>query len=144
MNRIPGLSLRTTINRETEGIDYDQFEESTYGYIELRRDFYATLNLKSSSTNELLTQRLVDSVRNTQQRSDKKLTDRQNELNSVWWNLRIQYNGIMAHIPRNEEILQFQGITARLCLCDVYGNRYVGEKFKEMLTMGNSKSGKMF
>ncbi|CAF3325907.1 unnamed protein product [Rotaria socialis] len=71
-------------------------------------------------------------------------TDRQNELNSVWWNLRIQYNGIMAHIPRNEEILQFQGITARLCLCDVYGNRYVGEKFKEMLTMGNSKSGKMF
>ncbi|CAF4575508.1 unnamed protein product [Rotaria socialis] len=75
MNRIPGLSLRTTINRETEGIDYDQFEESTYGYIELRRDFYATLNLKSSSTNELLTQRLVDSVRNTQQRSDKKLVN---------------------------------------------------------------------
>ncbi|CAF4297546.1 unnamed protein product, partial [Rotaria magnacalcarata] len=26
----------------------------------------------------------------------------------------------------------FQGITERLYMCDVYGNKYVGEKFKEM------------
>ncbi|CAF3964425.1 unnamed protein product, partial [Rotaria magnacalcarata] len=55
MNRIPGLSLRSTINGEIEGIDYDQFEEYTHDYIELQRDFYATLNLKPSSANELLT-----------------------------------------------------------------------------------------
>ncbi len=95
------------------------------------------------------------------------------ELNSMWWTLRIEHSGIMAAIPRNNEInfdpgakyhisanvpyfryfiayiLQFQfyralcrlqGQTKQLHMCDIYGNKYVGRKFKEMLAMGNSKS----
>ncbi|CAF1419757.1 unnamed protein product [Rotaria sordida] len=65
--------------------------------------------------------------------------------------------GAKYHIPSNvpylryfiAHILQFQfyramcrlqGVTKRLHMCDIYGNKYVGEKFKEMLGMGNSKS----
>jgi peptidyl-dipeptidase A len=99
--------------------------------------------------------------------------NRQEELNAKWWNMRIEYGGIMApisrhdpenfdpgakyHIPSNvpysryfiADILQFQfyralcrlqGHTKRLHMCDIYGNKYVGERFKEMLAMGSSKS----
>ncbi|CAF1281478.1 unnamed protein product [Rotaria sordida] len=65
--------------------------------------------------------------------------------------------GAKYHIPSNvpylryffAHILQFQfhramcrlqGVTKRLHMCDIYGNKYVGEKFKEMLAMGASKS----
>ncbi|CAF3991984.1 unnamed protein product [Rotaria sordida] len=98
--------------------------------------------------------------------------DREQELNSQWWALRIKHGGIMAAVPRNDKInfdagakyhipsnvpylryfiahiLQFQiyramcrlhGVTEQLHMCDIYGNEYVGEKFKEMLAMGNSK-----
>ncbi|CAF2074598.1 unnamed protein product [Rotaria magnacalcarata] len=34
---------------------------------------------------------------------------------------------------------RLQGQTKRLHMCDIYGNKYVGERFKEMLAMGNSK-----
>ncbi len=65
--------------------------------------------------------------------------------------------GAKYHIPANApyaryfiaDILQFQfyralcrlqGHTKRLHMCDIYGNKYVGQKFKEMLAMGSSKS----
>ncbi|CAF4975132.1 unnamed protein product, partial [Rotaria sp. Silwood1] len=65
--------------------------------------------------------------------------------------------GAKYHIPSNvpylryfiAHILQFQfyramcrlqGVTKRLHMCDIYGNKDVGEKFKEMLSMGCSKS----
>ncbi|UJR09094.1 hypothetical protein I4U23_013341 [Adineta vaga] len=99
--------------------------------------------------------------------------DRDHELNSMWWALRIEHGGIMAavhrsdaihfdagakyHIPSNvpyaryfiAHILQFQfyralcgikGITKNLHMCDIYGNKEVGQQFKEMLAMGSSKS----
>lgn len=64
--------------------------------------------------------------------------------------------GAKYHIPSNTpyaryfiaDILQFQfyralcklqGQTKRLHMCDIYGNKYVGERFKEMLAMGSSK-----
>lgn len=64
--------------------------------------------------------------------------------------------GAKYHIPSNvpyfryfiAHILQFQfyramcrlqGVTERLHMCDVYGNKHVGKKFKEMLGMGSSK-----
>ncbi|CAF3196760.1 unnamed protein product [Rotaria sp. Silwood2] len=34
---------------------------------------------------------------------------------------------------------QLQGVTERFHMCDIYGNKHVGEKFKDMLDMGNSK-----
>ena len=99
--------------------------------------------------------------------------DREHELNSMWWALRIEHGGIMAavhrsdavnfdagakyHIPSNvpylryfiAQILQFQfyrglcrikGQTKQLHMCDIYGNKEAGEKFKDMLAMGSSKS----
>ena len=98
--------------------------------------------------------------------------NREYELNSMWWALRIEHGGVMAavhrsdaknfdpgakyHIPANTpyfryfiaHILQFQfyramcrlkGHTGPLHLCDIYGREDVGERFKEMLEMGNSK-----
>ncbi|CAF5033913.1 unnamed protein product, partial [Rotaria sp. Silwood1] len=35
---------------------------------------------------------------------------------------------------------RLQGVTKRLHMCDIYGNKDVGKKFKEMLSMGCSKS----
>ena len=99
--------------------------------------------------------------------------DREHELNSLWWAMRIEYGGIMAavrrsesvnfdpgakfHIPSNTpyfryfiaDFLQFQfyramcrlkGHTTRLHMCDIYGNKKVGKRFKTMLSMGNSKN----
>ncbi|CAF3377770.1 unnamed protein product [Rotaria socialis] len=99
--------------------------------------------------------------------------DREHELNSRWWALRVYYGGVMAAVDRSDEvnfdagakyhipsnvpylryfiahILQFQfyramcrlqGVTERLHMCDIYGNKFVGAKFKEMLAMGSSKS----
>lgn len=99
-------------------------------------------------------------------------TDRQHELNSMWWALRIEHGGIMAavhrsdqvnfdpgakyHIPSNvpyyryflAHILQFQfhramcrlqGQSKDLHLCDIYGNKDVGRRFKHMLAMGASE-----
>ncbi|CAF1199950.1 unnamed protein product [Adineta steineri] len=34
---------------------------------------------------------------------------------------------------------RLQGQTKRLHMCDIYGNKHVGERFKEMLAMGSSK-----
>ncbi|CAF3327866.1 unnamed protein product, partial [Rotaria sp. Silwood2] len=98
--------------------------------------------------------------------------DHENELNSIWWALRIKHGGIMPPVPRNDKenfdagakyhipsnvpylryfiahILEFQlyrsmcqlqGVTERFHMCDIYGNKHVGEKFKDMLDMGNSK-----
>ncbi|CAF3665561.1 unnamed protein product [Rotaria sp. Silwood1] len=95
------------------------------------------------------------------------------ELNSIWWTLRIKHGGIMPPVPRNDKenfdagakyhipsnvpylryfiahILEFQlyrsmcqlqGVTERFHMCDIYGNKHVGEKLKDMLDMGNSKS----
>ena len=64
--------------------------------------------------------------------------------------------GAKFHIPSNAayfsyfigRILQFQfyrgmcrlqGHTKELHMCDIYGNKHVGERFKQMLGMGNSK-----
>jgi len=64
--------------------------------------------------------------------------------------------GAKYHIPSNTpyaryfiaHILQFQfyramcrlqGDVERLHMCDIYGNKYVGGRFKEMLAMGSSK-----
>ncbi|CAF4210380.1 unnamed protein product [Rotaria sp. Silwood2] len=64
--------------------------------------------------------------------------------------------GAKYHIPSNvpylryfiADILQFQfyrgmcrlqGVTKRFHMCDIYENKHVGEKFKEMLSMGDSK-----
>ena len=64
--------------------------------------------------------------------------------------------GAKYHIPSNvpysryfiAHILQFQfyrglcrlkGHTEPVHMCDIYGDRYVGERFKEMLQMGSSK-----
>jgi peptidyl-dipeptidase A len=98
--------------------------------------------------------------------------DRDHELNSMWWKLRIKHGGIMAatersdavnfdpgakyHIPSNvpysryfiAHILQFQfyralcrlqGQTEKIHMCDIYGNKQVGARFKEMLSMGSSQ-----
>ena len=98
--------------------------------------------------------------------------DRNHELNSMWWALRIEHGGIMAAVSRSDEvnfdpgakyhipsntpyvkyfmahILQFQfyramcrlqGQSERLHLCDIYGNKEVGRRFKDMLAMGSSK-----
>jgi peptidyl-dipeptidase A len=98
--------------------------------------------------------------------------DREHELNTMWWALRVEHGGIMAaversdatnfdpgakyHIPSNvpylryfiAHILQFQfyramcriqGQTKDLYMCDIYGNKDAGQKFKEMLAMGSSK-----
>jgi peptidyl-dipeptidase A len=98
--------------------------------------------------------------------------NREYELNSMWWALRIEHEGIMAAVPRSDatnfdagakyhipanvpylryfiaHILQFQfyrglcrlqGVTKRLHMCDIYGNKDVGDKFKDMLGMGSSK-----
>ncbi|CAF3431141.1 unnamed protein product [Rotaria sp. Silwood1] len=43
MNKIPGLTLRTSTNGEIQGIDYDQFNEYTHDYIEFQRDLYTTI-----------------------------------------------------------------------------------------------------
>ena len=65
--------------------------------------------------------------------------------------------GAKFHVPSNTpyfryfiaHILQFQfyramcrlkGHTGQLHMCDIYGRKDVGEKFREMLSMGNSKS----
>jgi len=37
-------------------------------------------------------------------------------------------------------LCRLQGQTKQLHMCDIYGNKYVGMKFKEMLAMGNSQS----
>jgi len=37
-------------------------------------------------------------------------------------------------------LCRLQGQTKQLHMCDIYGNKYVGMKFKQMLAMGNSKS----
>jgi peptidyl-dipeptidase A len=99
-------------------------------------------------------------------------TNREYELNSMWWALRFEHGGLMAAVHRNDSvnfdpgakyhipanvpyfryfiahILQFQFYramcrlqvqTKQLHLCDIYGNKDVGRKFKEMLAMGNSK-----
>ena len=34
---------------------------------------------------------------------------------------------------------KLQGETTELHMCDIYGNKHVGERFKQMLAMGNSK-----
>jgi peptidyl-dipeptidase A len=64
--------------------------------------------------------------------------------------------GAKYHIPANvpyaryfiAHILQFQfyralcrlqGHTTRLHMCDIYGNKHVGRRFKRMLSMGSSK-----
>ena len=98
--------------------------------------------------------------------------DREKDLNSFWWKLRVKYGGIQSaskrsdsinfdpgakyHIPANvpysryfiAHILQFQfyhalcrlqGEQDRIHLCDIYGNEYVGQRFKDMLSMGSSK-----
>lgn len=98
--------------------------------------------------------------------------DREKDLNSFWWKLRVKYGGIQPpttrsdatnfdpgakyHIPANvpysryfiAHLLQFQfyralcrlqGDEDRIHLCDIYGNENVGERFKEMLSMGSSK-----
>lgn len=98
--------------------------------------------------------------------------DREHDVNTMWWALRIEHGGVMAAVPRTDSvnfdpgakyhipsnvpylryfiahILQFQfyramcrlqGVTERLHMCDIYGNKYVGAKFKEMLAMGSSK-----
>ena len=98
--------------------------------------------------------------------------DRDHELNSMWWAMRIEYGGVMAavhrsdatnfdpgakfHVPDNTpyfryfiaHILQFQfyrslcklkGHRGQLYLCDIYQRKDVGERFKAMLAMGNSK-----
>ena len=94
--------------------------------------------------------------------------DREHELNSMWWALRIEHGGIMAAVHRSDatnfdpgaknqvpyfrsfigHILQFQfhqamcrlkGHTDRWHLCDLFGRKDVGERFKAMLAMGNSQ-----
>jgi len=37
-------------------------------------------------------------------------------------------------------LCRLQGDDERLHMCDIYGNKYVGKRFKQMLAMGNSKS----
>ncbi|CAF1347310.1 unnamed protein product [Adineta ricciae] len=99
--------------------------------------------------------------------------NRNYELNSMWWALRVEHGGIMAAVHRNDavhfdagakyhipsnvpyaryfiaHILQFQfyralcrikGQTEDLYMCNIYGNKEVGRRFKEMLAMGSSKS----
>jgi peptidyl-dipeptidase A len=99
--------------------------------------------------------------------------DRQHDLNSKWWTLRIQHSGIMPAVSRNNEnnfdpaakfhismnvpyfryfiahILQFQfhramcrlkGHVEQLHMCDIYGRKDIGQRFKQMLAMGNGKS----
>ncbi|CAF2766470.1 unnamed protein product [Rotaria sp. Silwood2] len=70
MNNIPGLSLRTTVTGEIEGIDYDQFNEYTHDYIELQRDLYATLYSKPSLVNENAMAKRVDTVHEVQQQNN--------------------------------------------------------------------------
>lgn len=98
--------------------------------------------------------------------------NRQNELNTMWWALRVEHGGIMAAVPRSDEvnfdpgakyhvpsntpyyryffahILKFQfhramcrlqGHTEDFHLCDIYGNKHVGKRFKRMLAMGSSE-----
>jgi len=96
----------------------------------------------------------------------------QTELNSKWWQMRLQYSGIMPPVSRHDpenfdpgakyhvatnvpyaryfiaHVLQFQfyramcrlqGDTKRLHMCDIYGNKYVGERFRRMLALGCTK-----
>lgn len=98
--------------------------------------------------------------------------NRDYELNSMWWAMRVSQGGVMAavarsdavnfdpgakyHVPANvpyaryfiAHILQFQfyralcrikGQTKDLHMCDIYGNKEAGTRFKEMLKMGSSK-----
>jgi peptidyl-dipeptidase A len=77
-------------------------------------------------------------------------------LNSMWWASRVEHGGIMAAVPRSDATnldpaakyhipahtpydRYFIGHTRALHLCDIYGREDVGERFKEMLAMGNSK-----
>jgi len=91
--------------------------------------------------------------------------------NAGWWQLREQYQGVSAPVPRSEAdfdpgakyhipantpytryflsyILQFQfhkalceaaGFTGPLHECSVYGNAAAGERFREMLALGQSQ-----
>jgi len=70
MDRIPGLKLRITIDGETNGIDYDQFNEFTHDYIEFQRDLYAVLPKPS---NNLVTVTTVDNQNILHKQNDIKM-----------------------------------------------------------------------
>ncbi len=94
------------------------------------------------------------------------------ELNAKWWEMRLQYGGIMPPVPRHDPenfdpgakfhvatnvpyaqylialafqfqfhrgLCRLQGDTKRLHMCDIHGNKHVGEKFRQMLELGSSK-----
>ncbi|CAF2910067.1 unnamed protein product [Rotaria sp. Silwood2] len=65
INKIPGLTLRTSTNGEMQGIDYDQFNEYTHDYIEFQRDFYTTVP-KPLLMNNLITVATVARPNNTE------------------------------------------------------------------------------
>lgn len=98
--------------------------------------------------------------------------DRENQLNSAWWQLRKTFAGIQPpterndsinfdpgakyHVPSNvpyfryfiAHILQFQfyrsmcrlkGHDGYLHMCNIYGDKVVGKRFKHMLSMGSSE-----
>ncbi|CAF3536429.1 unnamed protein product [Rotaria sp. Silwood1] len=73
MNNIPGLSLRTALKDEIEGINYDQFNEYTHDYIELQRDLNPTLYSKQSPANRLVIEKRTDLMHVTQQQNDTRL-----------------------------------------------------------------------
>lgn len=70
MNRIPGLSLRTSTEGEAEGIDFDQFNEYTHDYIELQRDLYPP---KSSSAHSVVTVTSFVNRNDTPNHNDMKM-----------------------------------------------------------------------
>ena len=91
--------------------------------------------------------------------------------NAAWWQLREQYQGVAAPVPRSEEdfdpgakyhipantpytryflsyILQFQfhralcqaaGFQGPLHECSIYGNQAAGQRFRDMLALGQSQ-----
>ncbi|CAF5026206.1 unnamed protein product [Rotaria sp. Silwood1] len=73
MNNIPGLSLRTALKDEIEGINYDQFNEYTHDYIELQRDLNPRLYSKRSPANRLVIEKRTDLMHVTQQQHDTRL-----------------------------------------------------------------------
>lgn len=73
MNRIPSLSLRTTIDGEMKGIDADQFGEYAYDYIEFQRS-NATLQFNTLSAHELLIKTEVENVRSTKKQKIQPIT----------------------------------------------------------------------
>ncbi len=85
MDRIPGLHLRVTVNAETNGIDYDQFNEFTHDYIEFQRDLYMVL---PKPANNLVTFPTVDNQNTvTQQTEIKMITIKSKPVPNNAWGL---------------------------------------------------------